>query len=325
MPSNEKVLEVNQLKTSFFTDDGEIPSVNGVSFSLKKGKITAIVGESGSGKSVTSYSIMRLLDKSGKIVNGKVMLNNQDLVNLSQKQMRKIRGNQISMIFQEPLTSLNPVFKIGKQLAEAISLHEDLSKKEIKQKGIDMLEKVGISRPDKVYDSYPHLLSGGMRQRVMIAIALACNPSILIADEPTTALDVTIQSQILDLLNEIKNDFDTSILLITHDLGVVAEIADEVLVMYAGKIVEDTNVYDLFNNPKHPYTKGLLSSTPKIKEDREVLGYIKGTVPTPKNMPKGCKFHPRCPYAMEKCVQNEPELIQIDERTKVRCWLFEDN
>jgi|SRR5699024_7954592 len=188
-----------------------------------------------------------------------------------------------------------------------------------------MLEKVGISRPDKVYDSYPHLLSGGMRQRVMIAIALACNPSILIADEPTTALDVTIQSQILDLLNEIKNDFDTSILLITHDLGVVAEIADEVLVMYAGKIVEDTNVYDLFNNPKHPYTKGLLSSTPKIKEDREVLGYIKGTVPTPKKMPKGCKFHPRCPYAMEKCVQNEPELIQIDESTKVRCWLFEDN
>lgn len=322
--SETNVLEVKDLKTHFFTGDGVIPSVDGVSFQLKKGEITAIVGESGSGKSVTSYSIMGLLDKPGKIVDGQIIFDGEDLVKYSEKKMQKIRGNKISMIFQEPLTSLNPVFKIGKQIDEAILQHQNVTKVEAKQKSIEMLKKVGIPRGEEIYKTYPHLLSGGMRQRVMIAIALACNPELLIADEPTTALDVTIQSQILNILKDIKNDIGTSILLITHDLGVVAEVADKVLVMYAGKVVEDTDVYSLFNNPKHPYTKGLLSSTPKLNEEKQRLGSIKGTVPKHSEMMQGCKFASRCPYVMPRCKEISPELLTTEDNSKVRCLLFDE-
>ncbi|MFE7060719.1 ABC transporter ATP-binding protein [Sutcliffiella sp. NPDC057660] len=318
------LLEVKDLQTHFKTENGVIPSVDGVSFSIKKGETIAVVGESGCGKSVTSLSIMGLIGATGSIEAGSILFEGKDLTKLSKKEMRKLRGNEIAMIFQEPLTSLNPLFTVGNQISESIRLHQGASKQEAKVKSIDMLRRVGIPRPEKVYSSHPHLLSGGMRQRVMIAMALSCNPKLLIADEPTTALDVTIQAQILELMKGLTRDFDTSIMLITHDLGVVAEMVDTVIVMYAGQVVEHTDVFTLFSSPKHPYTKGLLDSTPKIHERNEELLTIEGTVPIPSAMPKGCRFQPRCPYAMEKCAHEAPLLEETSAGHKVRCWLHEE-
>ncbi|MTW87910.1 ATP-binding cassette domain-containing protein [Virgibacillus dakarensis] len=320
----EKLLEVKNLHTHFFTEHGVIPSVNGVSFSVDKGEIIGVVGESGCGKSVTSLSILQLIDKPGKIVNGEVLFNGEDLIQLNERQIRKIRGNRISMIFQEPLTSLNPVFTVGNQISEAIRIHQKVSKQQAKEKAIEMLRKVGIPNPKKQYYSFPHLLSGGMRQRVMIAMALSCNPELLIADEPTTALDVTIQAQILNLMKELIEELQTSIIIITHDLGVIAEMVDRVVVMYGGEIVEQTNVYDLFENPKHPYTQGLLKSTPKIHELEYKLESIEGNVPSPDRMPSGCKFHTRCPFAMDKCKEEAPSLLSFGEDSAVKCWLYQD-
>ncbi|MCC3646588.1 ABC transporter ATP-binding protein [Cytobacillus oceanisediminis] len=323
MNDTDTLLEVKDLKTHFFTEDGVIPSVNGVSFTVKKGETIGIVGESGCGKSVTSLSILQLVGKPGRIVGGQILLNGTDLTKNSNKQMRKIRGNKISMIFQEPLTSLNPVFTIGSQISESIRLHQKIDRRKAKDLAIDMLSKVGISNGDNLYNSFPHQLSGGMRQRVMIAMALSCRPQLLIADEPTTALDVTIQAQILKLMKKLKEEYNTSIIMITHDLGVVAEMADRVIVMYAGQIVEQNNVFELFKNPKHPYTQGLLNSTPKIHQLKDQLESIEGNVPTPSNLPKGCKFHPRCPFSMEKCSQQDPPLLQLNSESSVRCWIHE--
>ncbi|SDM66527.1 peptide/nickel transport system ATP-binding protein [Fictibacillus solisalsi] len=318
------LLEVRNLQTHFFTELGVVPSVNGVSFSVKKGETIGIVGESGCGKSVTSLSLLQLISDPGKIVGGEILFNGEDLTRLSNKQMRKIRGNKISMIFQEPLTSLNPVFTIGSQISEAIRLHQNVNKEEAKEKAIVMLKKVGIPRAEKHYYSFPHLLSGGMRQRVMIAIALSCNPQLLIADEPTTALDVTIQAQILLLMKQLSTEYQTSIIIITHDLGLVAEMADRVVVMYAGQIVEQNNVYELFKNPKHPYTKGLLNSIPKIHQLKDQLESIEGNVPIPSQLPAGCKFHPRCAAALEKCRFQDPPLFQAKQGAEVRCWLHQE-
>ena len=318
----QTILKVDDLHTYFKTENGKVPSVNGVSFEVKEGQTLAIVGESGSGKSVTSLSIMGLVDAPGKVEKGAVLFEGHDLTKLKKKQYRKLRGNEIAMIFQEPLTSLNPLFTVGNQLAEAIKLHQKVDKKAAKEKGIEMLRHVGIPRPEKVFDSYPHVLSGGMRQRVMIAMALSCEPKLLIADEPTTALDVTIQAQILHLMKQLAKEKNTAILLITHDLGVVAEMADHVAVMYAGQVVEYTDVFSLFSSPKHPYTQGLLDSTPKFHESEEELVSIKGTVPTPASMPAGCKFNPRCPHAMDICRMKEPALDTIEDNRQVRCWLY---
>lgn len=320
----EEVLNVKNLKTYFHTENGIVPSVDDVSIRIKKGETLAIVGESGSGKSVTSLSIMRLIDSPGKIQDGQILFKGRDIVPISMKEMRNLRGNEIAMIFQEPLTSLNPVFTIGNQMAESIMLHQKKGKKEARKLSIEMLKKVGIPRAEKVIDSFPHSLSGGMRQRVMIAMALSCNPELLIADEPTTALDVTIQAQILKLMKGLITEFDTSILLITHDLGVVAEMADRVVVMYAGQVVEETDVFTLFREPKHPYTKGLMDSTPKIHGLKDELTSIPGTVPNPLNYPKGCRFMDRCPYAMQKCAEAQPKLEEILTDHKVRCWLHEE-
>jgi oligopeptide/dipeptide ABC transporter ATP-binding protein len=322
--SKNCLLEVKELKTYFRNENGVIPSVDGVSFELHKGETIAVVGESGSGKSVTSLSIMGLIGAPGRIEGGEINFEGKDLTKASKKEMRNLRGNDISMIFQEPLTSLNPVFTVGRQIAEAIILHQKVHKKVAKERSIEMLKKVGIPRPEKVYDSFPHSLSGGMRQRVMIAMALSCNPKLLIADEPTTALDVTIQAQILELMRQLTRDYGTSIMLITHDLGVVAEMVDKVIVMYAGQVVEQTDVFTLFHEPKHPYTKGLLNSTPKIHELKEELESIEGAVPSPQDFPVGCRFHPRCKYATSQCVEEAPPLEEIAPGHKVRCWLHEE-
>jgi peptide/nickel transport system ATP-binding protein len=324
MQNQQSLLEVRNLKTYFHTETAVVPAVDGVSFQLKKGEVVAIVGESGCGKSITSFSIMGLVGAPGRIEGGEILFEGKDLTKASNKEMRSIRGNEISMIFQEPLTSLNPLFSVGFQIAEVIRLHQKLDKKAAKLKSIEMLKKVGIPRPDKVYDSFPHKLSGGMRQRVMIAMALSCNPKLLIADEPTTALDVTIQAQILKLMRDLRDEYETAIMLITHDLGVVAEMVDRVIVMYAGQVVEEGDVFELFKDPKHPYTKGLMKSTPKIHELKDELDSISGTVPIPSNMPKGCRFHPRCPYAMEKCVSMNPELLEVNTDYQVRCWLHKE-
>lgn len=321
----EHVLEVNDLQTHFYSDSGVVRAVDGVSFAIKKGETLGIVGESGSGKSVTSLSIMRLLrDTPGKIAGGEIMYNGRNLVEAKESEMRKIRGNEIAMIFQEPMTSLNPVFKIGRQIEEAILLHTKCTKQQARERAIEMLTAVGISRPDKVVDSFPHQLSGGMRQRVMIAMAMSCDPQLLIADEPTTALDVTIQAQILELMKKLTIDFETSILLITHDLGVVAEMCDRVVVMYAGRAVEESDVYTIFENPKHPYTQGLLASTLTLGEKVERLQSIPGNVPIPSKMPEGCKFAPRCPHAMERCWAEEPTYDAYSENHHVRCFLYEE-
>ncbi|MBP3040639.1 ABC transporter ATP-binding protein [Bacillaceae bacterium Marseille-Q3522] len=320
---SDALLDVKELKTYFYTENGVVPSVDGVSFQVNKGETIGIVGESGSGKSVTSLSIMGLVGKPGKISGGSILFEGKDLTSASKKEMRHIRGNEIAMIFQEPLTSLNPVFTVGFQVSEALRLHQQLNKEDAKKEAIKLLKKVGIPRAEKVYASYPHSLSGGMRQRVMIAMALSCDPKLLIADEPTTALDVTIQAQILHLMRELNRENGASIILITHDLGVIAEMADRVIVMYAGQVVEQTDVFTLFKSPKHPYTLGLLKSTPKIHEKKDELESIEGTVPNPSQMPKGCRFHPRCPYAMAKCVHEEPALTDIENGHQVRCWLHE--
>ncbi len=322
--TRKNVLEVKNLHTCFFMDDGVVRSVDGVDFSLKEGSTLGIVGESGSGKSVTSLSIMGLLTgTTGKVTEGQIFLDGRDIANISEEEKRRLRGSQISMIFQEPMTSLNPVMKIGKQLTECILQHEKISKKEAWQKAEDMLRKTGVPRVERMMYEYPFQLSGGQRQRVMIAMALVCRPRILIADEPTTALDVTIQAQILDLMNNLKKEIGTSILFITHDLGVVAEVCDEVAVMYCGRVVEKADVYSLFANPSHPYTRGLLGSIPKLGEESDELEVIPGNVPNPRYMPKGCKFAPRCGLATDRCLEEEPGFFDLGEGHTCRCWLCE--
>jgi peptide/nickel transport system ATP-binding protein/oligopeptide transport system ATP-binding protein len=320
----EKLLEVKNLKTYFYTEDGVVQAIDGVDFYIKPGETLGVVGESGCGKSVTSLSILRLIQTPpGKILeDSEIYLEGQNLLTLSEKEMRQIRGNKISMIFQEPMTSLNPVFKIGNQISEVLVLHQGMNKEQARQKSIEMLKLVGISRPEKVVDDYPHSLSGGMRQRVMIAMALACNPQLLIADEPTTALDVTIQAQILELMKKLKTDLNASVMLITHNLGVVAETCQRIIVMYAGKIVEEGDVYSIFEEPKHPYTQGLLKSIPNIEVKQAKLDSIPGMVPNPLNMPKGCKFEPRCERALEICRTKEPDLTNLGVERNVRCFLY---
>lgn len=325
MAKNDVVLKVKNLKTYFHTSRGTVKAVDGVDFEVKRGKTIGLVGESGCGKSVTSLSIMGLLPQSlANIESGEINFNDIDLTKQSQKSLRKIRGNEISMIFQEPMTSLNPVFTIGEQLSEPLKQHTNLSKKEMKERIVEMLALVGIPRPEGIYSEYPHQLSGGMRQRVMISLAMICNPKLLIADEPTTALDVTIQAQILELIKEIKEKQNMSIILITHDLGVVAEMCDEVVIMYAGKIVEKADVKTIFNSPKHPYTQGLLKSRPGMSANgrKKDLESIPGSVPRPDELPKGCTFAARCPFAMSKCWTEKPPLYNLENQLS-RCWLHE--
>lgn len=319
------LLEVKNLKTAFTSDDVTTQVVRGVSFGVNKGEIVGIVGESGCGKSVTSLSIMQLLQgTSGEIVDGEVLFHQKNLLEYSEREMRKVRGNSMSMIFQDPMTSLNPVMKIGKQLMQGIMLHLKYSKAEARRYAIEMLESVGIPRAESIMNEYPHQLSGGMNQRVMIAMAMSCKPELLIADEPTTALDVTIQSQILDLMNELRDKQDTTILMITHDLGVVSEICDRVIVMYAGTVVEEGETEKIFENPEHPYTEGLIKSMPRIGSKQSRLYAIPGQVPDPAKMPKGCKFADRCPYVMDICREEEPALMEGSDGRKHRCWLLQD-
>ena len=319
--SKEKLIDVSNLKTHFFTEEGVVKAVDGVDFEIYPGETIGIVGESGCGKSVTSLSIMRLVESPpGRIVDGSIMFEGEDIVKKKQKEMRKIRGNDISMIFQEPMTSLNPVYTVGDQISEAILLHKNVNKKEARKQAVDMLRKVGIPLPEQRVDEYPHQLSGGMRQRVMIAMALSCDPKLLIADEPTTALDVTIQAQILDLMNDLKERFGMAIMMITHDLGVIAEVADRIAVMYAGKVVEYTDAVSLFKDPKHPYTWGLMHSIPRLDKSVEKLYAIPGMVPSPLDFPEGCKYNTRCELADEKCMAEEPPLEEIEDGHEVRCW-----
>ena len=319
------LLEVKNLKTYFYTEEGLTKAVDGLDLQLHEGETLAIVGESGCGKSVTSLSILGLITTPpGKIEAGEILFDGEDLLKKSEKQMRKIRGNKISMIFQEPLTSLNPVFTVGKQIMEALILHRSLDKKAAREEAIRLLKLVGLPNPEKAVDDYPHQLSGGMRQRVMIAMALSCQPKILIADEPTTALDVTIQAQILRLLAELQKKTNTAIILITHDLGIVAQVAQNVVVMYAGEAVEYGDVRSIFAHPLHPYTEGLLKSIPVLGESRERLYSIEGMVPSQKNYPKGCRFVPRCEYATEKCHAEKPELLTAKDGRPVRCWKYEE-
>src|SRR3990170_2708094 len=309
----EPLLQITDLRTSFFTDAGEVKAVRGVSFSLDKGKTLGLVGESGCGKSVTALSIMRLVSFPGRIVKGEVFYKEKDLLKCSEDEMRKIRGAEIAMVFQEPMTSLNPVLTIGNQISEAISLHQNLNK-------IEMLKLVGIPSPEKRIKDYPHQMSGGMRQRAMIAMALSCNPSILIADEPTTALDVTIQAQILELIQGLQKQLDMAMILITHDLGVVAEAVDNVAVMYAGKIVEYADTKTLFEEPMHPYSVGLLNSLPTMEKDGGASKTIPGTVPGLLNLPAGCTFYDRCPKADSGCTEHEPELVEVKKGHLVACY-----
>ena len=320
---SDKLLEVKNLRTYFHTDDGVVKSVDDVSFEVKRGKTLGVVGESGCGKSITSLSIMQLVEiPPGKIESGEILYEGEDLLKKSKDEMRKIRGGEIAMIFQEPMTSLNPVFTVGQQIMEALTLHTDLDKAAAKERAIEMLKLVKIPLPEKRFNEYPHLLSGGMRQRVMIAMALSCNPKLLICDEPTTALDVTIQAQILDLINELKEKLGTSIMMITHDLGVIAEVADDVMVMYAGKIVEYGDADAIFEHPKHPYTHGLMGCIPKLTdEDHARLSVIEGMVPSFDDMPKGCAFCPRCTEAKAICRERMPELVDVDGQ-KVRCFKY---
>ncbi len=317
------MLEVKNLKTEFRTEDGTFFAVDDVSFQVQNGKTLGIVGESGCGKSVTSLSILRLIQSPGRIAGGEILFNGKDLLKMSEEEMRSIRGNDIAMIFQEPMTSLNPVFTIGDQIDETIRLHQkNLTPAQVKERTIEMLRLVNIPAPEKRYAEYPHQLSGGMRQRVMIAMALSCNPKLLIADEPTTALDVTIQAQILDLMRNLKKDFGASMILITHDLGVVAEMCDEVIVMYAGKVVEHGSVEDIFYRPKHPYTRGLLDSIPHFETGHrmEKLRTIPGMVPSLSNLPKGCRFYERCQKRQDNCSLSMPALIRNTETQQSACF-----
>jgi len=322
--SKDNVLEVRNLQTSFSTDRGEVRAVDGVSFDVPKGKTIGIVGESGSGKSITSLTILRLLAENGKIKGGEVRYKGEDLVKATEKRMRELRGNEISMIFQEPMTSLNPVYTVGQQISESLIAHQGMNKKQAMVRSVELLKLVGIPSPDKRVKAYPFELSGGMRQRVMIAMSLACDPEILIADEPTTALDVTIQAQILELIKELQERLGMSVIFITHDLGVVAETCDYVAVMYAGQVVEYSDIRSLFKNPKHPYSIGLLNSLPRHDIDQEKLVPIKGNVPSPHEMPTGCRFAPRCPAATDLCRAKLPELVEDEAGNQIRCWIYSD-
>ncbi|EKN70647.1 oligopeptide/dipeptide ABC transporter ATPase subunit [Neobacillus bataviensis LMG 21833] len=322
---NQHLLEVKELKTHFNTESGRVTAVDGISFHLERGEILGVVGESGCGKSVTSQSILRLFDEKHTVkYDGEILYKGQNLLNLPNSKMQQIRGNDISMIFQDPLSSLNPVYTVGYQIAEAVMLHQKLSKKAAYERAVEMLRVTGIPVPEKRVNEYPHELSGGMRQRVMIAMALACEPSLLIADEPTTALDVTIQAQILELILELNQKIGMSVIFITHDLGVVAEVCTRVVVMYLGQIVEEADVEILFARPLHPYTKGLMKSIPQMDGDRsQSLHVIEGTMPSLHEMPKGCRFASRCPFADEVCREEMPELKTFQSTHKVRCWHFE--
>ena len=315
------LLEVNDLHTSFFTDAGEVKAVDGVSFRLDHGKVLGIVGESGSGKSVTAYSIMQILAPTGKIVSGSVKFDGQELVGADEKLLRSVRGNRISIIFQDPMTSLNPTYTIGRQLMEAILLHTDRNRHQARERAVEMLKLVNVNEPEKRMKQYPFELSGGMRQRVMIAIALACRPHLLIADEPTTALDVTIQAQIMELIVRLNEQLNMGVMLITHDLAVVAQTCSRVIVMYLGQIVEEADVLTLFDHPCHPYTEGLMRSIPRMEGDRtKPLYMIPGTVPLLSQIPTGCRFAPRCAYATERCRQETPQLPPVSDKQSVRCF-----
>lgn len=323
MKDDEILLEVSGLKTYFQDRKGQVPAVDGVDFILRKGETLGIVGESGCGKSVTSMSILHLMPPKGRIVDGTIRFKGRDITHLPPAEMAKLRGKEIAMIFQEPMTSLNPVYTVGYQISEMILRHEKISKKEARARAIEMLRLVNIPAPEKRIDEYPHELSGGMRQRVMIAMAVSCNPELLIADEPTTALDVTIQAQILDLMRTLKQTLNTSIMMITHDLGVVAEMSDYVLVMYAGMVMEYSDVRSLFADPLHPYTQGLLKALPRMGESQEKLYVIDGVVPSLYELPAGCRFWPRCAYATERCKHEIPALYEVEGR-KVRCFRYEN-
>ncbi|OUB06785.1 ABC transporter ATP-binding protein [Bacillus cereus] len=321
---SKAVVELKDLQTHFQTEEGIVKAVNHVSFAVREGETVCVVGESGCGKSVTALSIMGLIAESGSVVGGDILYEGKSLLGMKEKELRSLRGNDIAMIFQEPMTSLNPVFTVGEQIVETLREHELLSKNEAYKKAIELIRKVGIARADKIVHSYPHELSGGMLQRIMIAVALSCNPKLLIADEPTTALDVTIQAQILDLLRQVKEEFKTSILLITHDLGVVAEMADYVVVMYGGKVIEEAPVLEIFQNPKHPYTKGLLKSKPVMGKRIDKLYSIPGQVPNLVGLGEFCYFSGRCEHCMEICDKEAPNLNVNDENHKVACWLYEE-
>ena len=326
---NDKILEVNGLKTYFYTEDGVVKAVDGVDFDVGRGEIVALVGESGCGKSVTSFSIMQLVGIPGKIIDGEVIFNGQNLLDLPESEMRLMRGDRLSMIFQQPTSCLNPVFRVGDQIAEVLEIHRGADKKEGWDRAIELLRLVGIPEPEKRISSFPHELSGGMAQRVMIAMALACEPELLIADEPTTALDVTIQAQILDTMRDLQQKLGTSIILITHDMGVVAEMAKRVSVMYAGRVVEQAEVQVLFDNPLHPYSQGLLASIPIMGVVKHRLDTIPGSVPNLIDLPPGCKFAPRClariEHNLQICTEQEPGLIEYEPGHKVRCWLYQDD
>jgi peptide/nickel transport system ATP-binding protein len=321
------LLQVKDLRTHFPTRSGLVRAVDGVSFQLERGELLGLVGESGCGKSMTALSVMRLISPPGKIVGGEILFEGKDLLKLSDAEMRQMRGDDIAMIFQDPMTSLNPVYRVGEQIAEALRLHRKLSRKDARQATIDAMREVAIPDPARRVDDYPHQLSGGMRQRVMIAMALACNPKLLIADEPTTALDVTIQAQILELLDDLRKQRELAVLLITHDLGVVAEVADRVAVMYTGRIVEQSPVDELFARPKHPYTEGLLHSVPKLTSEhvikKERLDTIEGVVPRPTDLPPGCHFAPRCRHRMPRCTEEDIPLYQLEGGVDVRCVLYD--
>ena len=328
MNNDRPLLEVKGLKTYFYTEDGVVRAVDGVNFEVYAGEVLGIVGESGCGKSVTSLSIMRLISKPGRVDAGEILLDGENLINLSEEEMTKVRGNRISMIFQQPQTALNPVFKVGDQLAEVLNVHQDLGKDAGWRRAVALLKMVGVPDPERRVEAYPHELSGGMAQRVMIAMALACVPELLIADEPTTALDVTIQAQILDLMRDMRREMGTSVILITHDLGVVAEMAERVAVMYAGEIVEQTDVNSLFDEPMHPYTQGLIGSIPILGEIKDKLDVIPGSVPNLVNLPPGCRFAPRCQsrfkHSLKICTEVKPDLEEIKPGHFVRCWLYQN-
>jgi oligopeptide/dipeptide ABC transporter ATP-binding protein len=326
--TQQPLLEIRNLKTYFYTEDGVVRAVDGVDLSVRPGEVLGIVGESGCGKSVTSLSVMRLIGQPGKIIEGEILFEGRDLLKVPEAEMMKVRGNRISMIFQQPQTSLNPVFRVGEQIGEVLNIHQDFGKEAAEKRTIELLQQVGIPEPERRLQAFPHELSGGMAQRVMIAMALACVPDLLIADEPTTALDVTIQAQILDLMRNLRTQLGSAVILITHDLGVIAEMADNVAVMYAGQVVEQTSVFSLFKLPLHPYTVGLIGSTPVLGKVRDKLDVIPGSVPNLVNLPKGCRFAPRCHervnHNLTICTDQEPDLIQTHEGHKVRCWLYQD-
>ena len=328
MSNSKPLLEVKGLKTYFYTEDGVVRAVDGVNFEVYPGEVLGLVGESGCGKSVTSLSIMRLISKPGRVDAGEILLDGEDLLKLPEDEMIKVRGNRISMIFQQPQTALNPVFKVGDQLAEVLNVHQDMGREAGWNRAVALLKMVGVPDPERRAEAYPHELSGGMAQRVMIAMALACVPELLIADEPTTALDVTIQAQILDLIRDMRKEMGTSVILITHDLGVVAEMAERVAVMYAGEIVEQTDVQLLFDEPLHPYTQGLIGSIPVLSEIQDKLDVIPGSVPNLVNLPPGCRFAPRCQarfkHGLNICTEQDPDLEDIKPGHKVRCWLYQN-